>query len=86
MADTNTTLPSSASLAEPRGPQKRRLLRPMLIMGAIVLLIVAIIGGTKFVQISNLIAQAKQPQPPACFSAAYCAVAPGPSLVCAAAI
>jgi membrane fusion protein (multidrug efflux system) len=56
MADTNTTLPSSASLAEPRGPQKRRLLRPMLIMGAIVLLIVAIIGGTKFVQISNLIA------------------------------
>ena len=69
MADTNTTLPSSASLAEPRGPQKRRLLRPMLIMGAIVLLIVAIIGGTKFVQISNLIAQAKQPQPPAVVTA-----------------
>lgn len=48
---------------------KRRLLKPALIMIAFVLVIVAVIAGTKFLQISKLIAQAKMPQPPVAVSA-----------------
>lgn len=48
---------------------KRRLLKPTLIMIAFVLVIVAVIAGTKFRQISKLIAQAKMPQPPAAVTA-----------------
>ncbi|WP_258187929.1 efflux RND transporter periplasmic adaptor subunit [Trinickia symbiotica] len=52
------------------GRTSRRLLRPMLIMLGAVLVIVLIIGGTKFVQISRQIAYAKAPQPPAVVTAA----------------
>ena len=52
---------SDATTASPLPPaRKRRLWRPMLIMLAVVLVIVAIIAGVKFVQISALIAQSKQ--------------------------
>jgi len=58
---TDTALPPRSP--EPGSPRKRRLLRPMLIMIAVVLIIVAIIAGVKFTQISKLIAQSKAPQP-----------------------
>lgn len=58
---TDTALPPRSS--EPGSPRKRRLLRPMLIMIAVVLIIVAIIAGVKFLQISKLIAQSKAPHP-----------------------
>ena len=45
-------------------PAKRKLLKPMLGMLAVVVLLVGVIGGTKAVQISKLIAQSKVPQPP----------------------
>jgi membrane fusion protein (multidrug efflux system) len=51
------------------GRSRRRLLRPVLIMLGVVLVIVLIIAGTKFVQISRLIAQTKAPQPPAVVTA-----------------
>ena len=47
---------------------KRRLLKPTLFMIAFVLLIVAVIAGTKFRQISKLIAQSRMPMPPAVVS------------------
>ena len=60
MADVKTASPLPS---EPGAPRKRRLWRPMLIMIAVVLVIVAIIAGVKFVQISALIAQSKAPLP-----------------------
>jgi len=69
MADIDTTVPFAPPPIEPREPRKRRLLRPMLAMAGVVLVIVLIIAGTKIVQISKLIAQAKQPQPPAVVTA-----------------
>lgn len=60
---------SRSPLATPPAPAKRRLLRPVLIMTAGVVVIVAIIAATKFVQISKLIAQAQAPQPPAVVTA-----------------
>jgi membrane fusion protein (multidrug efflux system) len=50
-------------------PRKRRLRGPIAIMIGVVVLIVLVIGGTKFVQISKLIAQSKQPLPPAVVTA-----------------
>jgi membrane fusion protein (multidrug efflux system) len=58
---TDSALPPRST--EPGNPRKRRLLRPMLIMIAVVLIIVAIIAGVKFLQISKLIAQSKAPHP-----------------------
>ncbi|KWU52085.1 efflux RND transporter periplasmic adaptor subunit [Pseudomonas palleroniana] len=66
MADVQTASPPPS---EPGVPRKRRLWRPMLIMIAVVLLIVAIIAGVKFVQISALIAQSKLPLPAAVVTA-----------------
>ena len=48
---------------------KRRLLKPALFMIAFVLVIVAVIAGTKVRQISALIAQSKMPRPPVVVSA-----------------
>ena len=62
MADVNKD-----SLAQPTA--RRRLWRPMLIMIGVVLVIVAIIAGVKFAQISAMIAQAKQPLPAAVVTA-----------------
>lgn len=62
MADVNND-----SLAQPTA--RRRLWRPMLIMIGVVLVIVAIIAGVKFAQISAMIAQAKQPLPAAVVTA-----------------
>ena len=59
MADINPASPLSPS----PGLRKRRLWRPMLIMLGVVLVIVAIIAGVKFAQISALIAQSKAPLP-----------------------
>lgn len=59
MADINPASPLSPA----PGPRKRRLWRPMLIMLGVVLVIVAIIAGVKFAQISALIAQSKAPLP-----------------------
>ncbi|MBN3229317.1 efflux RND transporter periplasmic adaptor subunit [Pectobacterium brasiliense] len=58
----------SSQVTQP-SPTKRRLLRPLLIMIGMVVLIVAIIAATKFVQISKIIAQAEAPQPPAVVTA-----------------
>ncbi|TFF14465.1 efflux RND transporter periplasmic adaptor subunit [Pseudomonas sp. BCA14] len=66
MADVQTASPLPT---EPGVPRKRRLWRPMLIMLALVLVIVAIIVAVKFVQISALIAQSKQPLPAAVVTA-----------------
>ncbi|WP_367304053.1 efflux RND transporter periplasmic adaptor subunit [Burkholderia multivorans] len=68
MADNMLT--PSAHAETSGGRPGRRLLRPMLLMLGVVLLIILIIGGAKFVQISRLIAQAKAPQPPAVVTAA----------------
>jgi len=65
MADANTAAAPSPQPTEPGGARKRRLFKPMLIMIAVVLVIVAIIVGVKFTQISKLIAQSKVPLPPA---------------------
>ena len=65
MADVTTASP----LPPAPSARKRRLWRPMLIMGVVVLVIVAIIAGVKFVQISALIAQSKQPLPAAVVTA-----------------
>jgi membrane fusion protein, multidrug efflux system len=62
MADSTPN--TSAQAGTSGGRPKRRLLIPFLIMIGVVLLIVAVIGGTKFLQISKLIAQSKMPQPP----------------------
>lgn len=69
MADASTILPSPTGTV-PGAPRKRRLLKPMLGMIGIVLILIAVIGGTKFVQISKLIAQSKLPLPPAIVTAA----------------
>jgi len=65
MADAKTASALSTPPTEPGGVRKRRLLRPTLIMLAVVLVIVAIIAGVKFMQISKVIAQSKIPLPPA---------------------
>ncbi|TCT08930.1 efflux RND transporter periplasmic adaptor subunit [Paralcaligenes ureilyticus] len=65
MAETKTASFPSTQPAEPGGTHKRRLLRPMVAMIGMVVIIVLIIGGVKFIQISKLIAQSKVPQPPA---------------------
>lgn len=67
MADHS--LYSSGQAETQKSLPKRRLLRPMLIMLVVVVVVVLIIGGTKFVQVSKLIAQAKTPQPPAVVTA-----------------
>ncbi|ASE22935.1 efflux RND transporter periplasmic adaptor subunit [Pseudomonas protegens] len=69
MADVHSSPSPAPPGAAPQAPRKRRLLRPMLIMLGVVLLIVAVIGGVKFAQISKLIAQAKVPLPPAVVTA-----------------
>ncbi len=69
MADVNSSPSTAHPAAAPQTPRKRRLLWPMLIMLGVVLLIVAVIGGVKFAQISKLIAQAKVPLPPAVVTA-----------------
>ncbi|WP_442799785.1 efflux RND transporter periplasmic adaptor subunit [Pseudomonas sp. Au-Pse12] len=69
MADVNSSPSPAHPGAAPQAPRKRRLLRPMLIMLGVVLLIVAVIGGVKFAQISKLIAQAKVPLPAAVVTA-----------------
>ncbi len=51
------------------GPRKRRLGRPIALMILVVVLLVLVIAGTKFLQISKLIAQSKLPQPPVVVSA-----------------
>lgn len=56
---------SNAPAAAPQNPSnRRRLLWPMLGMAGLVILLVLIIGGTKFAQIMKMIAQSKIPQPP----------------------
>ena len=56
---------SNAPAAAPQNPSNRkRLLWPMLGMAGLVILLVLIIGGTKFAQIMKMIAQSKIPQPP----------------------
>ena len=56
---------SNAPAAAPQKPSnRRRLLWPMLGMAGLVILLVLIIGGTKFAQIMKMIAQSKIPQPP----------------------
>ncbi|NBF04546.1 efflux RND transporter periplasmic adaptor subunit [Pseudomonas sp. Fl5BN2] len=66
MADVN---PVPSAPQQPAAPKRRRLLLPMLVMLGVVLLIVAVIGGVKFSQISKLIAQGKVPLPPAVVTA-----------------
>lgn len=66
MAEVNT---AAAPPPQPGSPRKRRLWRPMLIMIGVVVVIVAIIAGVKFVQISALIAQSKVPLPAAVVTA-----------------
>ena len=63
MADVKTASP------QPCGPRKRRLWWPMLIMLGVVLVIVAIIAGVKFTQISAMIAHSKVPLPAAVVTA-----------------
>jgi membrane fusion protein, multidrug efflux system len=63
------SLNSSAQAETSGGRPRRRLLRPVLVMLGVVLVIALIIAGTKFVQISKIIAQAKTPQPPAVVTA-----------------
>lgn len=73
MADNRLNPSSSAELSSEKlsgsAAPKRRLRKPMLIMIGVVLLIVLIIAGTKFMQISKMIAQSKMPQPPAIVTA-----------------
>ncbi|MGC5702670.1 efflux RND transporter periplasmic adaptor subunit [Pseudomonas sp. NFXW11] len=69
MADLDSGSSTAHPAAAPQAPRKRRLLRPTLIMLAVVLLIVALIGGVKFAQISKLIAQSKVPLPAAVVTA-----------------
>ena len=67
MADVQTrSVPLNALQS---GSPKRRLRRPIAIMIGVVLLFVLVIGGTKFIQISKLIAQSKLPRPPVVVSA-----------------
>jgi membrane fusion protein (multidrug efflux system) len=62
MDRVDTTI--NAPATDKPAPLKRRLLRPMLAMTGIVFTLVALIGGTKFVQITKIIAQSKVPEPP----------------------
>ena len=63
-----TDAPASArSHAEAR--PKRKLLKPMLAMLGLTVVLVGAIAGTKFVQISKVIAQSKQAPPPAVVTA-----------------
>ncbi|KAF1027482.1 MAG: Multidrug resistance protein MexA [Pseudomonas sp.] len=71
MADVQTASALPPAPSTPGGARKRRLWRPMLIMLAVVLVIVAIIAGVKFVQISALIAQSKMPLPAAVVTALH---------------
>jgi len=63
--DTPTPAPASGADARP----KRKLLKPMLAMIGLTLVLVAGIAGTKFVQISKVIAQSKQAPLPAVVTA-----------------
>ena len=71
MADVKTASPPPSGPSAPGGPRKRRLWRPMIIMVGVVLVIVAIIGGVKFMQISAMIAQSKVPLPAAVVTAMH---------------
>ena len=51
------------------GPRKRRLGRAIALLIVVVVLLVLVIAGTKFMQISKLIAQSKMPRPPVVVSA-----------------
>jgi len=62
MADVKTS--SVLHNDQSGGPRKRRLRGPIAIMIGVVVVLVLAIGGTKFVQISRLIAQSKLPRPP----------------------
>lgn len=55
---------TAASFSPSPDALKRPLWKPTLAMVGVVVVLVAIIGGTKFVQISKIIAQSKAPQPP----------------------
>ncbi len=52
MAEIKTTSSPSTQPTELGGARKRRLLRPMIGMIGVVLIIVLIIGGVKFIQMS----------------------------------
>ena len=71
MADVKTASPPPSGPSAPGGPRKRRLWRPMIIMVGVVLVIVAIIAGVKFMQISAMIAQSKVPLPAAVVTAMH---------------
>ena len=71
MADVKTASPPPSGPNASDGPRKRRLWRPMIIMVGVVLVIVAIIGGVKFMQISAMIAQSKVPLPAAVVTAMH---------------
>ena len=71
MADVKTASPPPSGPSASDGPHKRRLWRPMIIMVGVVLVIVAIIGGVKFMQISAMIAQSKVPLPAAVVTAMH---------------
>lgn len=71
MADVKTASALPSEPSAPQGLRKHRLWRPMIIMVGVVLVIVAIIAGVKFVQISALIAQSKEPLPAAVVTAMH---------------